>query len=309
MTRSIALILLATSVSLTMPDTAGAQLGGLIKKKVKEAVKPPEKPAAAPAADAPAAASQPSAESSRTKGNGLKYVDGNSIVINRESLSRLMRGMDAELAMIADFEKFLATWPTSEQYEQCKQRVAFSPEGKKTMDPMYNPPKGISSEDYLKLQSKVINDMQALTDKGCPRNPSTWGPGERSRRLEQIHAKAASLARAKPAAATSTTNPRESGKQMLLLEVDPYEAVSDTTDSITVIGEGGMGDHEYSVMIERILKYCDLKESMDMSPKGSGLKIEGEGKDLYWIYLEEELETLKDFDCASFKRKYKRLIG
>jgi hypothetical protein len=305
----VAVLLVAASISISAPQTAEAQLGGLIKKKVKEAIKPPEKPAAAPA-PAPAAsqATQTESENSRGTGHGLPHVAGRSIKITRESLSRLMRGMDAELAMIADFEKYLAKWPTHEQYEACKVKAASTPEGKRIMSSMERLSQNSTPEQVMAAMRTMTEGMDALTNKHCPLNPGDWGPGRKSDRLEKIRAKAASLAL--PRSTASSEMPHESGPRTLLFEVSPYEMLPDTAaDSITILGTGGFDSQEYGEMIERIVKYCDLKKSMDMTPKGSGLQVPGVGKDIYWIYVDEELETLKDLDCDSFRRKYKRLIG
>ena len=305
----VAVLLVAASISISAPQTAEAQLGGLIKKKVKEAIKPPEKPGAAPA-PAPAAqpATQAESENSGGTGHGLPHVAGRSIKITRESLSRLTRGMDAELAMIADFEKYLAKWPTHEQYEECKVKAASTPEGKKIMSSMERLPQNVTPEQLTATMTKMTQDMDALTNKHCPLNPFDWGPGRKSARLEQIRVKAASLALPRSTASNETS--QQSADRILLFEVSPYEMLPDTAaDSITILGTGGFDSQEYSEMIERIVKYCDLKKSMDMTPKGSGLQVPGVGKDIYWIYVDEELETLKDLDCDSFQRKYKRLIG
>jgi hypothetical protein len=169
-------------------------------------------------------------------------------------------------------------------------------------------PQNVTPEQLTATMTKMTQDMDALTNKHCPLNPFDWGPGRKSARLEQIRAKAASLALPRSTASNETS--QQSGDRILLFEVSPYEMLPDTAaDSITILGTGGFDSQEYSEMIERIVKYCDLKKSMDMTPKGSGLQVPGVGKDIYWIYVDEELETLKDLDCDSFQRKYKRLIG
>jgi hypothetical protein len=216
--------------------------------------------------------------------------------------------MDAELAMIADFEKYLAKWPTHAQYEECKLKAGSTPEGKQIMTSMERLPQNSTPEQVMATMRKMTQDMDALTNKHCPLNPFDWGPGRKSDRLEKIRAKAASLAL--PKSTASSDMPREPGARTLLFEVSPFEMLPDTAaDSITVLGTGGFDAQEYGEMIERIVKYCELRKSMDMTPKGSGLQVPGVGQEIYWIYLDEELETLKDFDCDSFLRKYKRLIG
>src|SRR4029079_4201954 len=112
MRKTIAVVLmLAASMSAGTPCSADAQIGGFIKKKVKEAIKPPEKPSE----PAPAPAGQSSNASAEEGGSsGLPTIMGDGLAISSETIGRVMRGLDSEAAMLADFHKVLAKYPTRE---------------------------------------------------------------------------------------------------------------------------------------------------------------------------------------------------
>jgi hypothetical protein len=92
---------------------------------------------------------------------------------------------------------------------------------------------------------------------------------------------------------------------------DPAPApAAPSPKSVLVLPVGGFHEHEYSVMIERLIKYCELKKSMDVSPKKGGLKVHGVGgPNINWVYTADELTALKNFDCGGFFKKYGKLIG
>lgn len=308
MTRSIAAILLAASVSLMAPSTTEAQLGGLIKKKVKEAIKKPEKPAE-PAPGDPASPKQVENSPSSRGGasHGLPTLNGRWLLITPETLARLQRGLDSELSMIADFEKVLATYPTPEQYQQCKDRAAQSPDGKKAAAPMMNLPDNVSPEKLQQIIMKMNEDMMAVMKKACPKDPNDWNDSRRRERLMQIHQKAASMAVGTPKKSAGIMHER--GQQALLFDVSPFELLADTTDTVTVLGTDGLSEQEYNELGERVFKYCELYKTMDMSPKGRDFKVAGEGQDIYWIFADEELQAMKSMSCEAFAKKYAKLFA
>ena len=312
MTRSIAMVLMFTaSMSAATPCTADAQLGGMLKKKIKEAIKPPEKPAEtapAPAGQAQPGPSSPSSAAPETGASDLPRLERGELEISNESLSRLMRGMDAETAMLADFEKVLAKYPTAEQYAQCQSKAMQTPEGQKAMAPMLNMPSNATAEQVQAVIAKTNADAVVVQKKMCPFDPDDWTSYKRSERMKQIRAKAASMARAKPVATTQSA--RVNGRPALLFDVNPFDAVADTvTDTLLVVRGGGFDERDYGILIERLLEYCELKKTMDMSPKKGGVKALGGGKYIYWVYTEAELTTLKSFDCDAFMKKYKTIIA
>jgi hypothetical protein len=298
MTRSIAVVLMfAASMTVGTPCTADAQLGGLIKKKVKEAIKPPEKPSE----PAPAPAGQSSNAAEEESGSsGLPSIAGGVLVISPETIARVIRGLDSEAAMLADFHKVLAKYPTREQYEQCKHQVMLGPEGQKIAMGMVNLPQNATPEQTQAVITKLNLEVEALQKKRCPLDPNDWNDSKRSERVKQIHEKAASLARPKPAPSTA-----------LKFVVNPFDALPDTVsaDTVLVITGGGLSEREYSILIERLVKYCEARKLMDMSPDKGDVKIPGAGQDLYWIYKKEELAALKQFDCNAFLKKYASVYG
>lgn len=311
MTRSItAVLMIAASICITTPQTIEAQLGGLIKKKVKEAIKPPEKPAENPPAQSDQSSS--GAPALGKQSDDFPRVDGNSIVLSKEILARVMRGMDSELALLADFDKVLAKYPTREAFEECTQKAALSPEGQKIAQQMVSLPANATPEQSRAMIEKMGKEMEALRKKRCPNDPNDWSDYRKEQRLEQIHNKAASMARGKPVSAGPV--PHEIGRAALLFEMNPYDTVRDSVvnpagDTVVVIKGGGLNGHDYEVAIERVVEYCMLKEQgVDVAPKKGGLTAPGAGNGIVWIYNVEELDALQYFDCDAFKKKYKRLF-
>lgn len=312
MTRAKAsVVVLLVLAALTLPQPAGAQLGGLIKKKVSDAVKQaPKKKETPQPATQPETTPQAMAPS---RPGGFPRISGDALIITPAMLERLTRGMDAELAMQKDFEKELARYPTLSQYEDCKAKVAMSPEGQKVMNAMSTVPENATPEQFQAIMVKMGADMEALTKKGCPLDPHDWNDYKRSERMREIRGKAAQRARlAKPVASSPTS--QETPRLALRFEVAPDEpwswAAADTIADtlVTITGEPGLSEHEYSVMIERLVKFCEIRKSVDTKPKSGGLQYPGTGRNIFWVWTEEELRTLATFDCAAFEKKYKPLL-
>ena len=292
----------AAVTSIGTPSGANAQLGGLIKKKIKETIQPTEKPAQ-PAA-APATGNSADAPTTTTTGSGLPAISGDVLVISPETIERVMRGIDSETAMIADFRKILAKYPTPQQYEECQSKAMLTPEGQKVALSMFNAPPNATSEQTRALIEKANLETQAIQKKACPRDPNDWTDHKRWERMEEIHAKAASMARPKPVPSSAASH--DVGQKHLMFEVNPFDALPDTViDTVKVIGAGGLSPAEYSILLERMAAYCEFKKSMDVSPRKGGLKAPGSGRDIYWVFREDELKALALLDCETFAKKYK----
>ena len=307
MTRSIAaVILLSVSVSLATPVSIEAQLGGLIKKKVKEAIKKPETPPKTD--DAPAAG--PAAKSAEKKNDDPTGFGSAIIEITQPTFDQLMRAMQMEIDMQAVLKKEIARYGTHKEYEACKIRVGESPEGKKTMDRMYNPPKDIKAEDYLKLQAKVVEDMDALTKKGCPLDPSYWGPTRIAQSLDSIREKAAesiTIASSLPASSFDVAH--------LRFETSPFV-------------DGGftfIHPQLYGIALERIDRLCEYKgfgavgvttvdtatkkDSLRNPRSGAPLKIPGIGQDIYWMWTATEVGVINSPNCRRYYILAKQLMA
>jgi len=275
-------VVLAALTILAVPSLADAQLGGLIKKKVKEAIKPPEKTNPAPqpaAAPAPAPAAEP-VSNSRDPFAGQRVPGTRALVITDEMIARVYRGLDVEAAMLKDLEKEIAAYPTPEKIEACKIKASQTPEGQRLMNLGNFVKEGMTPDQIQAGMMKMSTESDAYYKKACPWDESKWSDGNRSDARRAIRTKAA--AKALP-------------------------------DTATVIVKGlagiGLNEYDFAEMIERILKYCELKKTMDVRPKTGGIKTPGEGKDIYWVYTEGELRSLQKLDCDGFKKKYANLLG
>ncbi len=266
-------ILIAASATLAFTPSADAQLGGLIKKKVKEAIKPPEKvnPQPQPAAPASSPAAAPS--NSRDPFAGQRVPNARALLITDAMLARVARGLDAEHALIKDYEKELTKYPTPAQFQACQVKAASTPEGQRLMNPGNFIKEGMKPDELQAAMMKMSTESDAYYKKACPLKPVT--DYEKSERMKQIRTKAASM----------------------------------DSDTVTILGTGGLDENDFGEMIERILKYCELKKTMDVKPKSGGIKVPGDGKDIYWVYMERELVALQKFDCAAFRKKYADLLG
>lgn len=284
MTRSqLSQLALATLAMFAFTQSADAQLGGLIKKKVKEAIKPPEKtnpaPQSAAAAPAPAPAAEP-VSNSRDPFAGQRVPGNRALLITDEMIGRIDRGLDAEAVMLKDLEREIAAYPTPEKIQACKIKAAQTPEGQRLMNLGNFVKEGMTPEQVQAGMMKMSSESDAYYKKACPWDESKWSDSNRSEARTAIRTKAASKA--------------------LPPSADP------PAKSLASIG---LDENDFGEMIERILQYCKLKKAMDVRPKTGGVKAPGEGQDIYWIYTESELKALQKFDCEGFKKKYANQLG
>jgi hypothetical protein len=312
-------VVLAALAALAVPQNADAQLGGLIKKKVKEAIKPPEKkdPAPAPSTDAAApaaaAAAQPVSDS-RDPFAGQRVPNARALIITDEMISRIYRGLDAEAVMLKDLEKEIAAYPTPQAIQACKAKASQTPEGQRLMNLGNFVKEGMTPDQVMAGMTKMSQESDAYYKKACPWDESKWSDYNRSEARKAIRTRAAAQATAVPAATPAKAAPVKTGTSHLLFETNPFDLMiaADTDTSVIVKGLAGIGLNEldFGEMIERILKYCELRKTMDVKPRAGGLKVHGDGgPDINWIYTESELKVLEKFDCEGFKRKYANQLG
>ena len=175
MTRSqVSAVALAAIAALAPIQPAGAQLGGLIKKKVSEAIKPTEK----------------AAEPARSTNQPGSLFNADVMQITPGSLESLTSAMESERSMQNEFRKELAKYPTKEEYGACQQKAVMTPEGQKIAGAMGNVPEGTSAEEFQRIMTKMQTDMEALIRKTCPLNPDDWSDHKKRERVVAIHRKA-----------------------------------------------------------------------------------------------------------------------
>jgi hypothetical protein len=279
-------MLAAVSISIAAPQTAEAQLRERVKKKVKDAIKPPEKrdPAPQPAAASPAAASTVEApSSSRDPFANHRVPDARSLVISSDMLARVHRGLDAEAAMLKDLEKEIAAYPTRETIQACKVKASQTPEGQRLMNLGNFVKAGMTPEQTQAGMMKMTAESDAYYKKACPWDEFKWNDANRSDARASIRTQA-------------------STKSLLSTEADSAGEAKGLAG--IPLNEGDFAD-----VIERILKYCELRKTMNMSAKTGGIKVPGEGQDIYWIFMESELKALESFDCDAVRKKYAGQIG
>lgn len=318
MTRSlVAGIVLAVCAPLTLPLTAEAQLGGLIKKKVTEAIKKPAEPAK-PAEQKPAESSSQSAFSSDV------------LEITQPAFDAVIRGLNAELRLQEEFRRELAKYPTPEEYEACKARAAQSPEGAKIMAEYSNMPEKITPEDLQRRIQNMTTGMEALIKKVCPNDPNVWNPYNRAQKLDSIHVQAAEAA---GMAASTASLPDERGTFIpVSFVVEPFIFRGGRLASLT--------GRQYSVLVERIERGCELNGAppgigartapapnipplpgmkADAPPAPAsppapssgapgGVKVPGVGNNVYWVFTGVEMGVLTPPNCRRFADLSKLLM-
>jgi hypothetical protein len=299
---AVAVTALAVLAPLSQAD---AQLGSMIKKKVKEKIAGVEKPAA----PAPASGGTSSGPASAASGSMTGY-NSDIPYITQANFDAMIRVMNAELALRAEFRKELAKYPTPEQYQACQSRVATTPEAQKIVMSIADVPENATAEQAQKAMAKMSTDMEALLKKSCPNDPNDWPDYKKKQRLEEIRLKALqSTSSPRPVASAHSQMMRAFGR--LMFEVDPYELVQqpqqhDTT--IRIVG-GGLSLLQYGSLIERISKFCEIKAERQHDTSGaSDLKVPGTGRDIFWVYSKSEVAVMSKVDCDKFLKTYKELL-
>jgi hypothetical protein len=168
-------VLAALGLLTVAPDLSGAQLGGLIRRKVAEAAKgeEPKKEAATEPAAAPAS------------------NDPNVIEVTDAVLTALENSLQAEIRMREEFRKELAAMKTQEQYNACTQEAAQSPEAQKISMRILELPENATQEQMMDLMAKNGKELEALTLKRCGPDVRQFNDTWRAKRLEEIQRKAA----------------------------------------------------------------------------------------------------------------------
>ena len=284
MSRSLAAVALLAALSFPVPQAAEAQLGGMIRKKVKEAIKTPEVKDPDPQ---PAAPSSTAASSSEPAGHP-RVPGARALLISKEMLARVRNGLDAEAAMLRDLDKQIAAYPSPEKIQACKIKASEKPEGQRVMNPGNFLKEGMTPEQIQAAMMKMTTESDAYFKKECPWDENKWSDYNRAAARTEIRTKAA--AHALPAQRVPADT---------LVKAVPVEGLAGIA-----LSEGEFGE-----LIERILKYCELKETMDVSPKTGGIKVPGVGQDIYWVYTESELRDLETLDCEAFIKKYGKQVG
>ena len=162
-------IVIVAFATLAFAPSADAQLGGLIKKKVKEAIKPPEKAAPQPQPEAPAPAASPAAapSNSRDPFAGQRVPNARALIITDAMLARIARGLDAERALIKDYEKQLARFPTPAQFEACRNKAAMTPEGQRFLNPGNFIKEGMKPDELQAAMMRMTTESDAYFSKAC----------------------------------------------------------------------------------------------------------------------------------------------
>lgn len=283
MTRSlVAGIVLAVCAPLALPITAEAQLGAIIKKKVTDAIKKPAEPAK-PGEEKP----------SGSEGSSQSAFNSDVLEITQPAFDAVIRGLNAELKLQDEFRQVLAKYPTQQEYEACKVRVAQSPAGAKIMSGLTSMPENVSAEEAQRRMQAMSAGMDSLMKKQCPNDPNEWNPYNRQQKLDSIHEQAAEAA---GLAASTSSLPDNAGTSIRArFEVEPF------------IFRGGrlafLTGRQYDVLVERIERACGLSER-----PSAGVKVPGIGNNVYWVFTGGEMGVLTPPNCRRFSDLNNRLM-
>jgi hypothetical protein len=182
---AVAGLLVAIGLLTAGPDLSGAQLGGLLRRKIGEVVKgdEPTKEAAEKTATEPAAT-----PASR---------DPNVVEVNDAVLTALENSLQTEIRLREEFRKELAALKTPEQYNACTAEVYLSPEGQKISMRVVEVVENATQAQMQAVAAQVSKDIEALTLKTCGPDVRQFNDSWRAKRLSEIQSQAAGAASAR----------------------------------------------------------------------------------------------------------------
>lgn len=197
---------------------------------------------------------------------------GDVVEITPEVLEHFTNGLKTEIALRAEFAALLATYKTPEEYQQCSNGVATSPEGMKIMERMVNFPENTTLEQMQRIYAEVDVAMKELLAKVCGPDPQDWTQHKRQEKLAEIEQKAADAA----GPATGSSPVPEHG---------PSVAADDA------FALRGLPLGVYQLIKERVIPYCMALESGVIQP-GQAVLIPGDGSNTYWVFTAAEAQAI-----------------
>jgi hypothetical protein len=276
---------------------AHAQVGGLIKKKVGDAVKGPEKP--------------------KEKAKVADTIDDDAKLpfrLDADSKKAFIAGLQVEIDAREAFRKRVASLKTPEQYEQCTRSMITNPEGQKfaedyaaAMTKLGDNAAGKTREQIMKATQDVAEQFKkrsdALSLKYCGDDPTpvrasqaqVFERAERAGAVEfgKVFKPTPSGSDDEPTAVTESSAPCVDGSVLaegdadLVVrrchDADPGSRLArvlsvraDTTEEEKVT--------EYRTLKERIEKYCSLPQAMRDEAEKNGIRVPGQGQNIYWVF-------------------------
>ena len=197
--------------------------------------------------------------------------------ITPEVLEHFTNGLKTEIALRAEFAALLATYKTPEEYQQCSNGVATSPEGMKIMERMLNVPENPTPEQMQRIYAEGDVALRELLGKVCGPDPQDWTLQKRQEKLAEIEKKAADAA----GPATDSSPSPEHG---------PSVAADDA------FALQGMPLLVYQMIKERVIAYCMALESGAIQP-GQAVQFPGTGANIYWVFTAAEAQAIAPM-CA-----------
>lgn len=199
------------------------------------------------------------------------------IEITAPVIGGFMNGLDVEITLLAEFAQELVTYRAPGDYRRCHGRVASSPEFQKIQAQPATWPDNATPEELQRLSDKMAADMVAYVRKQCGGDIlNEWPEHKRRERIEEIQRKAAVAAGPVMAA----PGPRPRGPKALDEVVDYWMEQG-----------AGLSVEAYLIMKERVEAYCKALND-GVIKAGEAVKFPGTGKDIYWVYTEEEAKAI-----------------
>lgn len=184
MSKMATLVLFVCSFALVAPTVSGGQLGGLIRRGVEGAAKKEE----------------PRKEETRKvrPDGGIEGVDQprgpDDLPLTDANITRLLKGLDVEIALREELRKELAAVKTPEQYQACTSQLAGGPEYQKISMGILNLPENATQEQLMKVMADMGKQTEALLLKNCGADPTVIR-NRMGDRLQDIERQAAAAAR------------------------------------------------------------------------------------------------------------------
>jgi len=290
---------LMLAILITLPHSAHAQIGGLIKRKVADAVKPKEEPA-------------PKAETGEA--SPFKYE------LTAETMAAFKRGLQLELKMRREYRARVEKHTADVQaHKKCENGIPTRPEaakigeeGSSRMDKATTPAETQAAVKWMQ------DEMLALMTKVCGAEPTP--PPDQTEAFKQAQeagaiefGKGATRKPPRDKPSDDAAPPREE-----CLEGDESPAAGDVAavdllscdddSSSGYVGQAHQQQispellelflHENALFRELVIRFCNLDKATRTDAVKNGVRLQGSHDKIFWVFT-KEFATWVNPDCQA----------
>jgi hypothetical protein len=320
--RKLAVLTVAAYLTFAGTPTAGAQIGGLIKKKVGETVKGPDK----------------TKEKAKEPG-GAEVGSKVGFVLDEDVFQAFQAGLQTEIHERDAFRKRLASVKTPAQYEACKTNaLTNTPDGRKfsedymeAMGKLGDNAAGKKPEQIMKEQQEMAEKFTKRSDalmlKSCGEDPTPVINSQVQVFERAAHAGAMEFGKVfnrRPSGGDEEPAP-DSLSEQPCMDSPPLTAGENSDIGVescggsrplallagaTLVRADSTSDEEkerrYGFLKEWVGPFCVLTKQQQEDAVAVGIKIPGTGPAIYWVYAKSEAKLLFDH-CDTLMKLLKLL--